>query len=38
MNERIVRFGTRGSSKRREKSMTIACSRKPDIPLVESMD
>jgi hypothetical protein len=33
MNGSITRFETRGSSRRREKTMTIACSSKPDIPL-----
>jgi hypothetical protein len=36
MNLSIARF--RGSSRRREKTMTTTCSSKPDIPLVVSMD
>jgi hypothetical protein len=36
MNGRIAIL--RGSSKRREKTMTTSCSSKPDIPLVVSMD
>jgi hypothetical protein len=36
MNGSIARFGD--SSRRREKTMTTTCSRKPDIPLVISMD
>jgi hypothetical protein len=38
MNGIILRFITRGSSKRREKTMMTACSNKLDIPLVVSMD
>jgi hypothetical protein len=36
MNGRFSRF--RGSSKRREKTMTTSCFGKPDIPLAVSMD
>jgi hypothetical protein len=35
MNGSIARFRTRGSSKRREKTMTTTCSSKPNIPLSE---
>jgi hypothetical protein len=39
MRKRLMkRFRTRGSSRRREKTMTAACSSKPDIPLAVSMD
>jgi hypothetical protein len=38
INGRISRFGTRGSSRRREKAMKKTCSSKRNIPLVVSMD
>jgi hypothetical protein len=37
MNGSIARFITRGSSRRREKTMMAACSNKSDIPLAVSM-